>query len=163
MKTLILMRHAKSSWADEQLDDYERPLNARGQRDAPRMAEWLSENQLLPDAIRCSSALRARTTIEILRDTVDYQGDLQWLDELYLAAPGTYLEVAGQMSEDCRSLMMVGHNPGLEMLIETLTGESEVMPTGAVAIVQLPIEQWCELTPETAGELMQLTRPKQLL
>ncbi len=118
MKTLYIARHAKSSWDDPTLSDYNRPLNARGERDAPRMADALHQHNVQPDRILTSSALRARTTAEIYHETLG--GILQEDDRIYEASATALLYLALELLDSVESLMIVGHNPGLTELTNLL-------------------------------------------
>jgi len=161
-RVLLVMRHAKSDWGDPGLEDHERPLNRRGERDAPRMARWLAEKDTLPDFIATSSAKRAQTTAERLVSEWNSGLAVHVVPQLYLAGPETYLEAAANMSENIRTALLIGHNPGVEEIVELLTAESVEMPTAAIAEIRLDIGQWNELTPETTGKLKHLWRPKEL-
>src|SRR5437763_250008 len=132
MKTLLLMRHAKSSWKDESLDDYDRPLNKRGKREAPRMGEFLREQNLVPDCIVASSARRAGKTAQCVALAAAFRGEIRLTGELYMASPRKVLEILAQTPETCNTLLLIGHNPGLEELLEQLTGQHRALPTAAV-------------------------------
>lgn len=162
MKTLLLMRHAKSSWDNDRLADFERPLNERGRHDAPRMGKLLRSHDLVPDLIISSSAKRAASTAEIVAETVSYDGDIRLADDLYLAEPGQYVLLARQAPAEVDTLMFVGHNPGIEELVEWLTGEAERMPTAAVACVRLSIADWSQLQAAGKHEKVEVWRPREL-
>jgi len=162
MKTLLLLRHAKSSWGDGDLADFDRPLNNRGRHDAPRMGQLLARHELTPDLIITSAARRAATTAELVAMAAEYAGDIQYTNELYLADPDTFLEVARETDDSVARLMLVGHNPGIEELVAALAGRDERMPTAALACFRLAIDHWRDLTDETAAEMLHLWRPKEL-
>jgi phosphohistidine phosphatase len=162
MKTLLILRHAKSSWKHSELPDFDRPLNKRGKRDAPRMGELLRQADLVPELILSSSAQRARQTTQAVVDTSGYPGEVRWLDSLYAAPPESYLEALRGLDDDLQRVMVVGHNPGLEELLEELTGAAESLPTAALAQVLLPIQSWSQLDDEVSGELVQIWLPRQL-
>jgi phosphohistidine phosphatase len=162
MKTLLILRHAKSSWDNMQLTDYERPLNNRGKRDAPRMGKLLREQDLMPDLIITSSAERALTTAEAVALASDYEQEIKHTRSFYHADPEPYIEALQQLDDSYERVMVVGHNPGIEELLEELTGLWERMPTAALAHVTLPIAHWHELDEDTTGELVNLWRPKEL-
>ncbi len=162
MKTLLVLRHAKSSWKDPDLGDHDRPLNKRGKRDAPRMGELLRSLDLLPDLIICSSAKRARQTAEAVADYSGYGHEIIYTRDIYAADPEAYVEVLQEVAEDYACVMVIGHNPGLEDLLEMLTGEWERMPTATLAQIELPIESWQELAEEPCGQLVNLWQPKTL-
>jgi phosphohistidine phosphatase len=162
MKTLLVLRHAKSSWNDPALDDHERPLNKRGRRDAPRMGELVREYGLIPDVIISSDAVRARLTAEAVAEAARYAGEILLDPHLYLAGPADILSLLRTVRENAETVMIVGHNPGLEELITQLTGEQQDLPTAALAKIALPIEQWRDLKPSTRGTLLGHWRPKEL-
>ena len=162
MKTLLLLRHAKSNWDDEALADYDRPLNERGRHDAPRMGRHLARLDLVPDLIVASGARRAAATAKRAAFAAGYPGDIRYTDELYLADPETFLEIARETDDVVARLMLVGHNPGIEELVTALTGHDERMPTAAVAGFRLAIDHWVELNDETPTELIGIWRPKDL-
>jgi phosphohistidine phosphatase len=162
MKTLLLLRHAKSSWKQPELADHDRPLNKRGKRTAPRMGELLKDEDLIPDLIVCSSAVRAHHTALLVAKACGYVGKIKKTRELYLAEPQAYVEALRQVAEKHARVLVVGHNPGLEMLNEALTGEAMAMPTAALAYVELPLKRWSDLDLITECKLVNVWRPKDL-
>ena len=162
MKTLLVLRHAKSSWNDPALDDHERPLNKRGRRDAPRMGELVREYGLIPDVIISSNAARARLTAEAVAEAARYAGEILLDPRLYLAWPDDILSLLQRVREKAETVMIVGHNPGLEKLVEQLTGEWQDLPTAALAQIGLPLDQWRDLKLSTRGRLVGLWRPEEL-
>jgi phosphohistidine phosphatase len=162
MKTLLVLRHGKSSWKDPDLDDHDRPLNKRGQRDAPRMGRLLRDLDLVPDLVVSSTAKRAHDTAEMAAETAGYSDDVCTSSELYHAGPMAWIDELRQVSDIHQCVMVVGHNPGLEELVETLSDQSEILPTAALAQITLPIESWQDLSIGTPGELENLWRPKEL-
>jgi phosphohistidine phosphatase len=162
MKTLLLLRHAKSSWKHTELSDHERPLNKRGKRTAPLMGALLQDQDLIPDIILCSSAVRAHTTALIVAKACSYEGEIKKTRQLYLAEPQDYVEVLRQLAEKHACVLVVGHNPGLEALIEALTGEAMAMPTAALAQVELSLERWSDLDSDTDCRLVNMWRPRDL-
>jgi phosphohistidine phosphatase len=123
MKTLLVLRHAKSSWDDAALDDHERPLNKRGQRDAPRMGSLVRERGLIPDVVISCDAVRARLTAEAVVEAARYGGEILLDRRLHLAGPADVLSLLRTVGEKAETVMIVGHNPGLEELVGHLTGE----------------------------------------
>jgi phosphohistidine phosphatase len=117
---------------------------------------------LLPDLILSSSAQRARQTTQAVVDASGYGGEVRWLDSLYAAPPESYLEALRGLDDSLQRVMVVGHNPGLEELLEELTGASETLPTAALVQVMLPIQSWSELDEDVSGELVQIWQPRQL-
>ena len=162
MKTLLVLRHAKSSWDDPALDDHERPLNKRGQRDAPRMGALVREYGLVPDVVISSDALRARLTAEAVAETARYTGEILLDPDLYMAGPADILSLLPRVRENADTVMIVGHNPGLEKLVQQLTGEWQDLPTAALAQIGLPLDRWCDLKLSTRGRLVGLWRPEEL-
>jgi phosphohistidine phosphatase len=162
MKTLLVLRHAKSSWNDPALDDHERPLNKRGRRDAPRMGELVREYGLMPSVVISSDAVRARLTAEAVAEAARYAGEILLDPRLYMAGPADILSLLATLRENAETVMIVGHNPGLEKLVEQLTGARQDLPTAALAQIGLPIDQWCELKLSTRGTLVSLWRPEEL-
>lgn len=161
MKTLLVLRHAKSSWDDPSLDDHERPLNGRGRKDAPRAGATLKTRGLTPDLVISSDAVRARTTAEAAADAAGYKGKIALDRRLYLAGPREIVAVLrGLGDHDADTVMIVGHNPGLEELVSHLGARPEPMPTAALAQIALPIAEWQALTMSTRGRLVDLWRPK---
>ena len=163
MKTLLVLRHAKSSWSDSTLDDHDRPLNERGERDAPRMGNLLRQQRLTPDLIISSDAVRAQMTAEAVGEAAGYGGEIRLEPLLYGAAPDDIVVVLRAAPDpNAKSVMVVGHNPGLEALVGQLTGERQDLPTAALAQIDLPIDRWRDLNETTRGTLVDLWRPKEL-
>ena len=162
MKTLLIFRHAKSSWDDPNLPDQERPLSPRGRKDAPRVGKLLHKQELLPDLVLCSSALRTRQTAELALKEAGYTREVRVVDELYAAAPEAILEALATLPDAVQRVMVIGHNPGLEELLFYLTGERQPLPTAALAQIDLPIQSWSEMRAAPKGVLVGIWRPKEL-
>ena len=163
MKTLLLLRHAKSSWKDDSLDDHDRPLNERGKKEAPKMGQLLLEEHLLPDIILSSDAKRCRRTVEKVCEAAGYRGETVLTSELYLANTAAYLRALTRLPDQVSRALVVGHNPGMEQLLELLTQRYEPMTTGALARIDLPsLEHWPEIAASTRGELVTLWQPMEL-
>jgi phosphohistidine phosphatase len=162
MKTLLLLRHAKSSWKDGDLDDHDRPLNKRGKRDAPRMGRLLAEENLLPDLILCSSAKRCRKTAEHVIAASGYRGETRITGELYDAGAAKLLEVISAAADDPQRVLLIAHNPGLEELVESLVGVYMPLTTAALAQIELPIRRWTEVDAKTRGRLIKFWQPREL-
>jgi len=156
LKSLLILRHAKSSWDEPSLADIDRPLNKRGKRDAPRVGFLLREEGIVPDLILSSPALRARKTAEAVAENCGFEGEIEIQDSFYPGDPSDYLDVIGHLPDQYQSVMVVGHNPGLEELLTTLTDESVALPTAALAQVSLPIKSWRNFTDELTGKLVNL-------
>lgn len=162
MKTLLILRHAKSSWKHPGLPDHQRPLNKRGEKDAPRIGLLLYEESLVPDMILSSPAKRAAQTAQRVADACGFAGEIQYIDAFYPGWPGSYIEALQCLPENVNITLIIGHNPGIESFLEALTDEAETMPTAALAWLHLPIESWPDLTDETGGELLNFWRPREL-
>lgn len=161
MKTLLILRHAKSSWSGN-TGDHDRPLNDRGRRDAPRMGELIRTEELLPDLILTSTAVRAHTTARLVADAGGFEGSIESLRTLYHAAPEDFVRALRALPDSYERVLVVAHNPGLEELLDELTGEDEVLPTAALAQVALPVARWSQLRANGTGELVNLWRPREL-
>ena len=162
MKTLMILRHAKSDWSDERVTDHDRPLNPRGKRDAPRMGEFLRTLDLRPDLIISSTAKRARKTAAKVAKKCDYPGVIELHGSLYLAPPEEYLSVLNQVDDAHQCVLVVGHNPGLEQLLALLTGCSTELPTAALARIEIDVPRWADLVASTRGRLIAIWLPREL-
>jgi len=162
MKTLLLMRHAKSSWGNSSLADHDRPLNKRGQRACRLMGAFLKETAPTPDKIISSTALRARQTVDGLLETLGFEEQVTYTRDLYLADVETMLEQLQPLSDEIQVAMLVGHNPGMDNFLDKLCDEPDHMPTAAVAEIQFEISHWQELTDSTSAWLKNLWKPKEL-
>lgn len=161
MKTVMLLRHAKSSHDEEGISDFDRPLNDRGRRDAPRVGETIRDEFPRPEKVLSSSAKRAKKTAEKAIEASGFEADLILVDELYLAPPDAYLKELRHLNDELNCVLMVGHNPGLEELVTRLTGKHEPMPTSALAHIDLPIDQWRDAALDGSGNLVRIWRPKE--
>jgi phosphohistidine phosphatase len=160
MKKLLIMRHAKSSWSDAHLSDHDRPLNKRGKRDAPLMGRHLLNEDLVPDLIISSSAKRALATAERVAMSCEYEGGIEVTRDFYHADSDTYLERLRNVADSGQSVLIIGHNPGMEELLVELVGVWERMPTAAIALVEFSIEHWNQLDNNITGELINFWKPK---
>jgi len=162
MKTLLILRHAKSSWSESGTADHDRPLNKRGQETAPRMGELIKAEGLTPDLILSSTAKRAHKTADKVAKSCGYDGDVELRGSLYLATPDAYFLALNEVDDAVQRVLVIGHNPGLEDLLERLTGVSESLPTAALAQVALEISTWREAAHVTDAALVNLWRPREL-
>jgi len=144
MKTLTLVRHAKSSWSDPQLSDRQRPLNKRGKRDAPVMGKRILEHGIRPSLIVSSPATRAWTTAKIIAAEISYPIEfLQREDNLYLASLDEILDVVASQDTGFNNLMVVGHNPGMTNFANFLSPAlTHNLPTAGVVSVQIDQDDW---------------------
>lgn len=161
MKTLLILRHGKAV-KDDAIDDHGRALNARGKKESERMGRLLKDEHLLPDVILSSDAKRCRRTVEKVCVASGYRGETILAGELYLAPAESYLKALSRLSEEVGRVLLVGHNPGLEMLLELLIQRYEPLTTAALAHVRLGVERWSELGLTTRGELAKLWQPMEL-
>ena len=162
MKRLFILRHAKSSWDDASLSDFERPLNDRGLEAAPFMGRYMAEHGYLPKAIVSSPARRAKETAELIKANAGIGGEIRFDDRIYEASPNTLRQVAAELSDDLDSALIVGHNPGIEGFIRYLSGQIEPMPTAAVAVIDLDIDSWRKIDHLT-GKIVTIIRPKAVM
>ena len=171
MRTLFLLRHAKSSWADPTLADHDRPLAPRGRRAAKRIARYVaSDGAIRPGLVLCSTATRARDTLDALQPSLDDACDVQVVDEVYGADVHQLIDRLRAIEGDVASVMIIGHNPALHALALELTGDGAAaalaqlrakFPTGALATLELAGSTWKGLA---AGQayLARLVLPRQL-
>jgi phosphohistidine phosphatase len=162
MKSLLILRHAKSSWKDPELTDHDRPFNKRGKRDAPRIGKLLKNEHLVPEAMISSTAKRARASAEAVANASGYKGKITLNRSLYVAGPEAYLKVLHGLSDDSVRVLVVGHNPGLEELLEKFTGEAQILSTCTLAHVKFSIDRWIELDYKTKGQLAGIWQPSDL-
>jgi phosphohistidine phosphatase len=161
MKRLLLLRHAKSSWDDASLRDFERPLAPRGQRDAPAMGEALKRRGPLPDFALSSPAARARDTVEAVIAAASLDLAPQFDESIYGASSAELMRVVRRLPDESSCALLVGHNPGFEDLLYRLTQASESMPTAALACIELAVDRW-EDVEDGEGKLLWLLTPKTL-
>lgn len=170
MKQLYLLRHAKSSWNDPSVEDFDRPLSKRGARAVAILVKYFRHHRIRPDLVLCSPARRARQTIEpLLPPPSDVP--ITFEPRLYEAAPTTLRALLTDLPQSCRSVLVVGHNPGLQRLAlglaipgkaqSMLTKLAEKFPTGGLVTLSAPIDDWSELAPDTCT-LKGFVRPKDL-
>ncbi|MFO7446047.1 MAG: histidine phosphatase family protein [Ignavibacteriaceae bacterium] len=164
MKTLYLVRHAKSSWKEPNLPDHERPLNKRGKRDAPFMAKFLEKSRVLPDLIITSTAKRTTTTAAVFAETLNYAPDKIYAEpELYLASASEMLQVVKRTNDNVFSLMLFGHNPGITDLSNYLClKEIDNIPTCGIVKMELKRSSWKDFD-ENLCELRWFEYPKKYL
>ena len=162
MKTLLLMRHAKSSWKDESLSDLERPLKKRGVKDTKRIAKVIKENNLTPDVIIFSPAVRTKETVKVLKKELDFDGKEIVADALYMGEPQAFIDALKEVNNKHNTVLVVAHNPGLEAYLQIIGGDIEAVPTGGLGYLVLVLEDWNNISLDTMGELVGFWRPKEL-
>lgn len=180
MKTVLLLRHAKSSWDDPSLPDFQRPLAPRGRRAAPLMAEYLAEHGLVPDRVLCSAAQRAKETWEIIARALEEDLDpplpeagpirVELRQDVYHASPRSLLDLLQGLDDAEAMVLLVGHNPTFEDLADILAGSGDLagldrmrrkFPTAALAVIDFPVGRWAQVQP-AQGYLRAFVRPKDL-
>jgi phosphohistidine phosphatase len=161
MKRLYVLRHAKSSWNDASLADYDRPLNERGLETAPFMGRLMRERNYVADTVIASPAKRARKTAKLASEAAGIKSPILFDERIYEASPQTLVKVLSEIDGEINSAMVVGHNPGLEGLIRFLTGEIAAMPTAAVAVIDLDVGKWIDID-HRSGKLLEVLRPKEV-
>jgi len=171
MKTVILLRHAKSSWTDGASEDHDRVLNARGRRAAPATAGWLAARQYLPDTILCSSAARTRETFTRMAETLPALPAPSVEPGLYHASPSELLDRLARLPATCKSVMVIGHQPGLGGLARRLSGGDvrprcrgafEHFPTAAAAVLTVDLSDWSAIAYGTA-RFVDFAKPRELV
>lgn len=155
MKHILLLRHAKSSWDDSGLDDFDRPLDKRGNRDAPRMGTFTRKSGYLPDHIFSSTATRARQTTSLFCEQAGLdEENISWTDDFYYGTAYDYLEAIQEAPEDAKTIMLVGHNPKMEETASLLCSDSKSytvrMPTAALVCLEHPAVKWNQVKEGTA-------------
>ena len=161
MKTLFLLRHAKSSWKDQSLPDFERPLNHRGKQDAANVGRYLKHEQIVPELVLSSPALRARDTIERVAKAAKWSVEVRFDQRIYEAGGLRLLEVVSQIENEHKSTLLVGHNPGIEELLMLLTGDSKKVPTATLIKLELKSSKWTTASDKRA-KLAWLIKPRDL-
>ena len=168
VRTVILLRHGKSSWSDPTLSDVDRPLAPRGERAARRIAKHLRRKRIRPAVVLCSPSLRTRQTLEAIEPSLDKDCSVEVVTELYAASEEDLLEQLRALPDSADSVMLIGHNPGLQELALGLASGGvdrpkleEKFPTGALATLVVGSDSWATLAPGKA-ELVDYVVPRQL-
>jgi len=162
VRTLLLMRHAKSSWDRAELEDHDRPLSKRGRRDARMMGALLRDQRLVPDLICVSTAVRARETVDLMVGELSHIATVLVLPELYGASADELVCQIARMPAEVERALLVAHNPGVGALVERLAGERQRMPTSAIAYLRMHIDTWPEILIAPRGDVVHLWRPRDL-
>jgi phosphohistidine phosphatase len=158
MKTLFVLRHAKSSWENPDSSDFDRPLNKQGLNEVLQMGKIIFEHQFQPEIIISSPAKRAKQTTILIKEAAQIEKKIEFDERVYEASPLRLFQVVSEIAENKKSMMLVGHNPGLEGLIKILTGGIQPMSTAALAVIKLNTEKWSEIS-ANCGELETLIAP----
>jgi phosphohistidine phosphatase len=169
-RTLLLLRHAKSSWDQPELADVDRPLATRGQEAAPLIARRIKAQKWQPDLVLCSHAERVRETWQLMAPVLGRSIECRTLRAIYLGAPSRLQEALRRATDEVETLMLIGHNPGLGRLAVSLCGAGPKkalarmqakFPTAALAVIGFDVDHWREIAPGT-GRLEAFVRPKDL-
>lgn len=160
-QTLYLLRHAKSSWKDDSLRDFDRPLKGRGRDAAKQIGKRLASEKPHPEMVICSPAARTRETADIVLKHAKLKADMTFDERIYEASLRDLLSVVAGISEGKQVALMIGHNPGLEELVAYLSGEHRRMPTCAVAKIRLDVASWKDVRADV-GTLEWFITPKEL-
>lgn len=158
-RILYLLRHAKSSWKDDSLKDFDRPLKGRGREAAEQLGKRLASEKLQDAVLICSPAVRARETAQIVLKHSGLRMDQRFDERIYEASLRDLLQVVSEIPDDKQTAMMVGHNPGFEELLAFLTGEARRMPTCALAKIKLEVASWKDAR-AGKGSLAMFVTPK---
>lgn len=170
MRRLLLLRHAKSSWADPEQQDFDRPLNARGIAAAHTVASYFSVTKLQPDLVLCSAALRARETLEYLVPAFVHDTRILIERRLYMASAPKLLERIHEIEDGVKLVLVIGHNPGLERLARLLAGSGGAddlaalrakYPTAALAVLEFDAAHWRRVDKGT-GKLAEFLSPREI-
>ncbi len=155
MKRLYLLRHAKSSWDDPSVPDFERPLNRRGRKAAKAMAKYFQEAGIHPAMVLCSPSSRTRETLDLMAPALD-DVPVRFDNRIYEASSSALLACLQALPADVPSVLIIGHNPGLEHLAHALADQTEAeralarlrekFPTGSLAVLATPLDHWNRLT-----------------
>ena len=151
MKSLVLIRHAKSSWSNPLLDDFDRPLNKRGIKNAPFMAKMLRKKELKPDLIISSPSKRTKDTLDFFIKEFDYKGEIIFEESIYEAPYINILKVIKNIDDKHKTIFLFGHNPGLNDLTGFLLGEfKENIPTSGVLKIDFDTNYWKNISKDNS-------------
>lgn len=159
MKKLFIIRHAKSSWKEENLDDFDRPLNKRGRKNAPYMGEILKEKHICPDIILSSPALRAKITAEIIAKKVNYFKDIVFNKNIYDSNETTLHNLLTELDNKRKIAFLVAHNPEVNILADYYVGFNENIPTCGIVEIEFDCKKWQDISPFNA-KLISFEYPK---
>lgn len=149
LRRLYIIRHAKSSWNNPMLSDYDRPLNDRGERDAPMMGKRLKSLNIKPDIIISSTAKRAAQTAKKISKEIDYDiNTIKWVEKLYHCIPTVFEEVLYELDDDVESVFIVAHNPGITDFVNNLSSafQTNNMPTCGIVGAEFELREWSEFS-----------------
>ena len=161
MLTLYLLRHAKSSWDDTSKQDFERQLSNRGRKACALIGEFIQEKGIDFDLVLVSTAVRTRETIELIKERAKFRGEVRYDERIYEATVPQLLEIISQIDNARESVLLVGHNPGIEGLLALLTGEQQQVTTANFAKIKLKATKWSGNL-ANKGTLEFIVRPKEI-
>lgn len=170
MRRLLLLRHAKSSWDDSALEDFDRPLSLRGRSSAPGMGRHMADHSLVPDRVLCSTARRTRDTFAGILPFLTADLDVRFLSALYEAGESTMLSLIRKHGSEARALLVIGHNPGIADTALKLVGRGnpafaeqirDKFPTAGLAVIDFDGERWADVGPGS-GRIVAFFRPREL-
>ena len=170
MKTIFLLRHAKSSWDNLNLDDFDRPLSNKGIKASKKIGNYLKTNKFVPDIIYCSTAKIAKQTWELTNIIIKKKKNILYKDNLYMANLSEFMKIIKKTKNKFKNLMIVSHNPGIESLaIELSKNENNKFhqiinikyPTGALAVIKFNLNDWGKINYKK-GEIYEFIKPKEL-
>ena len=161
MRTLYLLRHAKSSWKDPSQADFERPLANRGRKACEIVSRVIQDRGLEFDLVLCSTAIRARETIDLVSKYAKLRSELRFDERIYEATVSELLEIVSQLENDRKAVLLVGHNPGFEDLLHVCSGADQNFPTASLAKIKLKISKWSDPI-EKRVNVEWVVRPKEL-
>lgn len=162
MKKLFIIRHAKSSWKDSSLNDFDRPLNKRGKLNAPFMGSKLKEKAIVPDVIISSSALRAKTTAEIIAKKINYSKKIILKNDIYEVGLSAINSILKKQDDKSSVIFLLGHNPDLNILAEEYVSFDENIPTCGIVEIEFDCKRWREISSQNA-KLISFDYPKKYL
>jgi phosphohistidine phosphatase len=170
MPRLLLLRHAKSSWDDPEISDFDRPLNTRGRRSAPLMGRHCAQHNLVPQKILCSSSRRTRETLAGLLPYCNEDLDIRVTRDLYMTTADRHFDLVRAQGGATRTMMTIGHNPTMQELAILLIGSgnpalrddiTEKFPTAALAVIDFDVKRWTDVEPGS-GRIVAFFRPREL-
>ncbi len=161
MKRLLIMRHAKSSWKDSSIADHERPLKKRGLKDAAEIGKILKHKGLVPDKILSSDAVRAADTATVVADKCGFKQEVEFIGRLYMAEGSAIMDLIQSQPDSVKTLMVIGHNPGMEALVQLLSRKIESLATANVAYFQADVKKWKNLSLESKVKLKNFWKPSE--
>jgi phosphohistidine phosphatase len=159
MKTLIVLRHAKSSWENTEISDFDRPLNLRGITDAPIVGQNIKNRKIKIDLTLCSPAKRTKATAILVRASAEIESAIEFDEKIYEASSLHLLQIVCKIDDSIDTALIVGHNPGSEDLVRLLTNEIHRLPTASFAKISLNIEKWSDIS-NGSGSMDFLITPK---